>query len=326
MLSKTPKNFIPINLDEMRFQGFLQKRAHEIEQCVKSVARGKGWRDIPHCPLCNNEKRKVVFRRFEINIVQCSQCGCGYAEKFPVNTADIYGNKDYLPIAQSDYLDNVDYRKQRFGSERLRLMAEYLNNPPSSSRLLDIGCGTGWFLEMAQQEGYKVSGYEFSKNLAEFTAQRFKIKVWTEPLTELDETELFDIITLFDVIEHVFNPKEIIQSVYSHLEPGGIAIFFTPNLDSFGFQHLKEHSSLVMPVEHLFYFTPRSLRRIIEETGLKVVYFATKGMDIPDIYSYYRDKMKQTQVANFLKENCDSLQAMIDASGCANHMRFIVKK
>lgn len=326
MLKNVLKDFIPMDLDQMRFSGFLQKRAREIEICVQNVAQGKGWRDITQCPVCSSTERKVVFRRFEINIVQCNKCTCGYAEKFPVDTADIYSNADYLPIAQSDYLDNVDYRKQRFGTERLELIAEYFDNPSSKSRLLDAGCGTGWFLELAKKAGYQVLGQEQSRGLAEFTAKRLGIKVWDSKLTKIDKKEQFDVITLFDVIEHVPNPEEIIRSIYSHLNERGIAVFFTPNLDSFGFQHLKEHSSLVMPVEHLFYFTPDSLRNIIERVGLKVVYFATKGMDIPDIYSYYRDEMKQVQTANFLKENCDYLQAMIDASGYANHMRFICKK
>ena len=80
-----------------------------------------------------------------------------------------------------------------------------------------------------------------------------------------------------------------------------------------------------MPAEHLFYFTEQSLRLIFEKVGFSVVEFVTKGLDIPDIYSYYRDEKNQLEVAEFLKENNNVLQAMIDAAGCSNHMRFIVK-
>ncbi len=326
MLSKALQEYLPINLDAMRQPGFLKKRSREIKQCVKNVASGKGWQEIIRCPLCNGDEREVVFSRFGIDIVQCGSCGCGYAEKFPRDTADVYSSEEYLPIAQSDYLDNVTYRFERFGKERLSLIDAYLDKVPADTRLLDVGCGTGWFLEMAQKQGYKVFGQELGKELAAFTATRLGITVWDRAFTAIDPNEHFDAITLFDVIEHVPNPREVLQSVCSHLNPEGIALMFTPNLDSFAFRTLKEKSSLVMPVEHLYYFTEKSLRRIIEEAGLDVIYFATRGMDIPDIYSYYRDETDQEQVAGFLRQHCDELQAMIDAAQSANHMRFIVKR
>jgi len=87
-----------------------------------------------------------------------------------------------------------------------------------------------------------------------------------------------------------------------HLNPGGIGLLFTPNLDSVGITVLRELSSLVMPAEHLFYFTPTSLRRMIEETPLDILDFKAKGMGIPDLYSYFRDVAHIQPVADFLAE------------------------
>jgi hypothetical protein len=81
-----------------------------------------------------------------------------------------------------------------------------------------------------------------------------------------------------------------------------------------------------MPAEHLFYFTSKSLRRLIEQTPLEVVEFQTKGMDIPDVMSHFRDDKQLQPVADFLVEQCNVLQAVIDSAGCANHMRFVVRR
>jgi 2-polyprenyl-3-methyl-5-hydroxy-6-metoxy-1,4-benzoquinol methylase len=139
-------------------------------------------------------------------------------------------------------------------------------------------------------------------------------------------TGKFDVITLFDVLEHVPDPQSVLRAVKDHLHPGGIALLFCPNLDSVGLSILRERSSLVMPAEHLFYFTPKSLRRLIEQTPLEVAEFMTKGMDIPDIMSHFRDEKQSPEVAAFLAEQCRTLQAVIDSAGCANHMRFVVRK
>jgi 2-polyprenyl-3-methyl-5-hydroxy-6-metoxy-1,4-benzoquinol methylase len=174
------------------------------------------------------------------------------------------------------------------------------------------------------QEGFCVSGLELGKEIAAATSKRLKIKVFTETLQEMPVSEKFDVITLFDLLEHVPDPKAVLRSVREHLFPGGIALIFCPNLDSVGMKILRERSSLVMPAEHLFYFTPRSLRRLIEETPLAVAEFQTKGMDIPDVMSHYRDDEHSKEVSDFLSEHCQTLQAVIDQAGCANHMRFVV--
>ena len=180
-----------------------------------------------------------------------------------------------------NYLANVDYRKKRFALERLDIIRRHLKKPATGARLLDVGCGTGWFLEVAKDQGYIVTGLEIGKDLARYTSEKLEAKVHTVPLTELPATEVFDVITLFDVLEHVREPRLVLKSLREHLNPGGIGLIFSPNLDSVGITILQDHSSLVMPAEHLFYFTPRSLRQMIEQTPLDVIDFQTKGMDIP---------------------------------------------
>ena len=328
MLSEILKDFIPLDANKMRYSGFVDNYIQQLQAGFDNVKKGKGWRKLNEkCPICNCRERDILFCRFDINYFQCGGCGCAYVEKFPVDTSDIYSDEGYEEIAKDAYSKNVDYRKHRFGLERLELIGRYLDKPPAHSDLLDVGCGTGWFLETAIESGYNVTGMEFGKHLAGLTANRLKIKVLVDPLQNIKEDLRFDVITMFDVIEHVVNPKELIKSMYHFLNPGGIGVIFTPNLDSFAIQHyLKEHSSAVIPVHHPFIFHGPSLRKIVEGAGFKVVHFSTKGADIIDAYAHNRDILKQQQVADFLKENCDALQAMIDASGCGSHMRFVVRK
>ena len=308
----------------MRPAGFLDKEASQIETTVSNVNKGHGWVPNITCPACGHGHSKVAMTRFERNVLQCSGCGVGYMEAFPADLGDVYSHEGYNDTQETNYLHNVDYRKKRFALERLKIIRGHIKKAPRDTRLLDVGCGTGWFLEVAMQEGFVGYGLELGKEIAAATSKRLKIRVFTETLQEMPESEKFDVITLFDVLEHVPDPKSVLQAVHAHLRPGGIALIFCPNLDSVGMKILGPRSSLVMPAEHLFYFTPKSLQSLIEQTPLKVVEWMTKGMDIPDVMSHYRDDKGSKEIADFLAEHGQLLQAVIDQAGCANHMRFVV--
>ena len=325
-LTKALSDYIDIDFSAMRPPGFLEKEATQIYTNVTNVDRGRGWIPNHDCPACRSSRRKVRLERFGRKIMQCLDCDLGYMDAFPADVEDVYSHTGYLESQEVNYLKNVDYRKKRFAMERLDMIGRHLKQPATRARLLDVGCGTGWFLEVAKDRGYIVSGVEIGKELAQYTSKKLGATIHTVPLTDLPATEVFDVITLFDVLEHVNDPRVVLKSLREHLNPGGIGVIFTPNLDSVGITILREFSSLIMPAEHLFYFTPTSLRRMIEETPLDIADFQTKGMDIPDIYSYFRDVANSQPVADFLAERGSILQAVIDSAGCANHMRFIVRR
>lgn len=325
-LTKALSDYIEIDFNSMRPPGFLEKEATQIHTNVSNVDCGHGWIPNVHCPACRSARRTVRLERFGRKVMQCLDCDVGYMDAFPADVEDVYSQTVYLESHEVNYLQNVDYRKKRFAMERLDIIRRHLRKPPSQARLLDVGCGTGWFLEVAKEKGFLVSGQEIGKQLAEYTSKKLGARIHTVPLAELPKSEVFDVITLFDVLEHVTDPRAVLKALRDHLNPGGIGVIFTPNLDSVGIGILRERSSLIMPAEHLFYFTPASLRRIIEETPLEVVEFQTKGMDIPDLYSYFRDDAHSQPVADFLAERGSILQAVIDSAGCANHMRFFVRR
>ncbi len=320
------REYIPIDLESMRPVGFLAKEAAQIETTVVNVNQREGWSPNLTCPACGDERSNAIMERFGWKVLQCQECEIGFMEAFPRNLGDVYSHEGYNATQETNYLHNVDYRKKRFGAERLNIIRRHIAKPPGSVRLLDVGCGTGWFLEMAKNEGFIVSGLEMGREIAEHTSRRLGIRIFTQTIQEIPEQDKFDVITLFDLLEHVPDPKALLRAVREHLLPGGIALIFTPNLDSVGLNILRERSSLVMPAEHLFYFTPASLRRLIESVPLDVVEFQTKGTDIPDIFSYFRDDKQSEEVAEFLSDQCDALQAVIDHAGCANHMRFVVRR
>lgn len=320
------QRFMHIDFKSMRPKGFNTVIGADIRQCCDRVDRGRGWRRIESCPNCGSKESRTLLTRFGRGLKQCSNCTLGYMEHFPVSTADLIGETDYAYLQEKAYLRNAEYRKERFGKERLELIEQFLPVDPRNATLLDVGCGTGWFLESAIERGYTVEGVEFARELARITSERIDVPITSMPLDEFKGSDRFDVITMFDVLEHVENPQEVLGSIHRLLKPGGVGMIFVPNLESLGNYVLGANSNLIMPAEHLFQFTRKSLSMMLSKASLEILKFSTNGMDIADIAAYMRDEAEKPEVFEFLVDNVDILQAIVDSSGFANHMRFIVRK
>jgi hypothetical protein len=136
-------NYLSIDFDAMRPIGFLNKEADQIKTTVANVDRGNGWVANPNCPACGSNRREARLERFGRKVMQCLDCDLGYMDAFPADTADVYSHAGYIETQGINYLENVDYRKQRFAMERLDIIQRHLRHLPTGVRLLDVGCGTG---------------------------------------------------------------------------------------------------------------------------------------------------------------------------------------
>jgi 2-polyprenyl-3-methyl-5-hydroxy-6-metoxy-1,4-benzoquinol methylase len=134
----------------------------------------------------------------------------------------------------------------------------------------------------------------------------------------------FDIITLFDVIEHVPAPARFMEAVLKLLKTGGHILIFTPNFDSFSIRVMREHSSIVDPTEHVILYTWPSLKYLADALRLETIYFETQGLDIQNILSMMQGGDGGAE--KFLTRWVNELQAMINRSSCGDYSRIMFRK
>ena len=148
----------------------------------------------------------------------------------------------------------------------------------TSGTLLDVGCGAGMFPERAIGKGWNAMGTEFGDEAVRKCRAR-GIRVWQGPLDPSDHVPgSFDVITSFEVLEHVEHPREEIMHMAQLLRPGGLVYITTPNFRSFSRTIAKGQWNVVSYPEHLNYFDRRSLDRMLREAGLKKVWHRTTGI------------------------------------------------
>ena len=182
-------------------------------------------------------------------------------EKLP----SYYQSEDYISHTDSNKtLLEKTYqiaRKYALGNKR-RLIEKHF----SKKALLDIGCGTGDFLVEMKNHNWQVTGFE-PENKAKQIALQKGVEV-TEDLNELPE-QSFDVITMWHVLEHVYNLQTDLEKIVSLVDHNGVLIIAVPNYTSFDAQYYKEYWAAYDVPRHLYHFSPKSIIPLVESKGLK---------------------------------------------------------
>lgn len=321
MLSKLLKRHIPVDITSMRTSDFLVNQEQFELKKIKNIQQGHGWKDVVCCPICDSSDYIHEFDSHGIPLLKCMNCELRFLSKIPVDPNDVYQAPDYTVYTKGASEEHFNYRRERFGRERIKLLEDHCGNL-SDKRLLDVGCGEGYFLSVAKEVCKYCVGSEFSEHLRKFGRKKTGLTIYREALEEFPERN-FDIITAFDVIEHIPNPVSFLESASNLLSPGGCILLYTPNFDSFSIKVMEEKSSIVDGTEHVILFNHISLIKLGKKVGLEALHTETRGLDIHSIIDYQSCLGRDS---SFLVQWVNELQAMIDTAQCGDYLRIIFRK
>lgn len=223
------------------------------------------------CPACSAAREHHhLFEKNACEILQCTACGLGraVAPNFKPNT---YYNTDYFSGGRADgyadYCGSEAVLRREFASA-----VAFIRNFRAQGRLLEIGCAYGFFLKEAQPL-FQVNGIEISQQAAEF-CRRSGLQVVTGTLEEktLQQLAVMDVIVMFDVIEHLPDPRQTLELCCRHLTHEGIIVITTGDFASLYARLAGRHWRLMTPPQHLWYFTPKSMKELASAVGLELQY------------------------------------------------------
>lgn len=223
-------------------------------------------RQSQHCPGCSAETTAIEYTYAASLIYRCQSCSFEFLRP--------------LPLAEINQRQMDSVEDAELFSPLLRRLHERLIVRPEISKvskilgrsdfsMLDIGCGSGWISKIWADSGARVTGLEPSSARGAI-AQGRGIRVLPCYVEELDSAESFDLIVIRHVLEHLEHPAEILRSLHSRLNPGGLLLIIIPNIDCIGRKLFDTNWTWVLPW-HCNFFNPQSLRSLLQATGFEPV-------------------------------------------------------
>ncbi len=217
------------------------------------------------CPLCGSPNLQPAPLQPEppFGLLQCGACGGIALSPRPLRSAmGAYYDAYYGSEASAQKSE----RQARRATRHFSRLARHAR----AGRLLEIGAGDGYFLDAARRAGWTVEGLELSQPRVARAQEWFNLELKCADLDHAPfPAESFDAICMFQLIEHVHDPRNVLQRVHRLLRPGGVMMISTPNVLAYSRKNRGVNTWRIP--RHLFFFTPRTLVRTVESLGFDVL-------------------------------------------------------
>ncbi|MFQ5802351.1 MAG: class I SAM-dependent methyltransferase [Candidatus Methylomirabilales bacterium] len=235
------------------------------------------------CDLCGAQESRFVLTRLDgLDVRECVKCGLAFVSpRPPVEVLDaIYAENYFSGRGELKTYDEKEYiqsglRRIVDPRSEFNKLLDTINHfvRLQGARVLDVGCGYGFFLRGAELRGAHVSGLDVSPEAAEYCRRTWGYPVGLGGPEEIQK-ESADVATALHVIEHVVSPTLFLRNLVRGLRPGGVLALTTPNY-RLGQMLGQAWTGFRISFEHMYYFDRVSLEQMLERVGLKVLTWYT---------------------------------------------------
>tara|TARA_X000000950_G_C13742618_1_gene589210 strand:+ start:87 stop:905 length:819 start_codon:yes stop_codon:yes gene_type:complete len=241
------------------------------------------------------------------HLCQCADCDFVFSKQIPTEMELI---NHYNQYSRNDYLSSLTIKRY---NELLDKFEKYRKK----NKLLDVGCGIGYFLDEAQKRGWEVYGTEYTNDAIKICQEK-NINVSKGILEPKNyELEKFDVITSFEVIEHINNPIDELTNFYKILRKGGLVYVTTPNFNSLLRYRLKSDYNVICYPEHLSYYNPNTLNKVFTRVGFKTKKIQSTGISLTRLKT-----SKKVSKQPFISKDSDDEKIRVKIEN-KKHLQFL---
>ncbi|MCM8800417.1 MAG: class I SAM-dependent methyltransferase [Candidatus Omnitrophica bacterium] len=254
-----------------------------------------------NCYLCGADDTQLVYIARDIiwdidgffRVVKCNLCGFVYVNPRPTIQAIqvFYPPKYFSRISAKVNLSNIyNFKLKKILENRYKPISKY----KQKGKVLEIGCGEGFFLKFLKEKGYSVFGVEISEYASNYAREVLGIDVFTGSIADFNPgKELFDIICMFEVLEHLYDPLSILLKIRYMLKDEAILVITVPNFLSFQRILFQDSWHILDVPRHLMQFTKDHLKKMLKKAGFKILaLFSMSNLNHLDITTGYSQSLR----------------------------------
>jgi 2-polyprenyl-3-methyl-5-hydroxy-6-metoxy-1,4-benzoquinol methylase len=271
------------------------------------------------CPVCKGDNFSPFLAcvdhtvsRETFQIVQCNSCGFKLTNPRPEESVlgKYYKSEDYVSHSNTKKgFINSTYQSVRKYTllKKLQLISRYYK----TGKILDIGCGTGEFLNTCKSAKWQTIGIEPDADARKMAITNYGLDVREESDLAGLESSSFDIISMWHVLEHVPKLNERVEELKRLIKPNGVIIIAVPNCNSLDAKIYKEHWAAYDVPRHLYHFTPKDIELLFRNSGMKV--FRILPMIFDSFYVSMLSEKIKTGKTNFIRSMWNGFRSNLSA-------------
>lgn len=245
------------------------------------------WEEVKACPVCGSTEREHMISRYALEIYRCKGCTHRYLNprvKFDEACRIYADDKTSADIYTQPMQIEVDEIKYQYGLD----LVEQLGLP-SKKKIMDIGCGAGVYLRMAERNKWEQCiGIDINERYDAMYKDAPGVQYICSTFESMDTSKLgdnYDCIAMWSVLEHLYDLHGIVESVKKLLAKNGLFFILVPNVESLATRLMRERSP-TFNWKHVSHFSLKSLSTLMEKHGLKLEHAETVITEIDNIRSY----------------------------------------
>ncbi len=267
---------------------------------------------ISNCLVCGSNDLKLLKKYEKDHLVRCRKCSFVFSRLRPT--------EDELNRTYAAYKRGIS-APTSISIEKLRARAKWICDQANVGTVLDVGCGDGYFLRVFSEMGCKIYGTEFDRESEIIAEDKGAIMLEGGLMPPLPENITgFDLIIFTEVIEHINNPKIVLNHFQSLLNPNGLLFITTPNFDGLERYMLGPKWGMIMYPEHISYYSPATLDDIVISQRLHKVRTYTENISLFRIIEFINRSRKAQSI------NAEKVAAKAQEIVSGNKMINLLKK
>ncbi|MBA3705484.1 MAG: class I SAM-dependent methyltransferase [Bacteroidetes bacterium] len=262
--------------------------------------------NLSNCPVCNSSKfshfimcEDHTVSRETFQIVQCNSCGFKFTNPRPEENklGKYYKSETYISHSNTKK-GFINYTYQAIRKYTLLKKLQLISKYYKTGKILDIGCGTGEFLNIFKRAKWDTLGIEPDENARKMAIEKYDLMIKSELEIKDLEDETFDVISMWHVLEHVPKLHERIEDLKRLIKPNGIIIVAVPNHASLDAKIYAQYWAAYDLPRHLYHFSSNDIEAIFKKHGLTV--FRTLPMVFDSFYVSMLSEKYRSNKPNYI--------------------------
>lgn len=322
--------------NEIRKKETLDRYFELVKKDVKAFFKYDDFVKVK-CPACDGKDHSLEFMKDGFNYVMCRKCSTLFVNPRPPfgSLKKFYSDSESGRFWIDEFFRPVaEIRREKIFEPRAQYISKMLGKDKGRA-IGDIGAGFGLFLEELRKimPDDRYVAIEPSVQMADICRKK-DLDVECRSLEDMEKgKESFDLLTAFELVEHLYDPLTFFRKIHSLLKPGGYLFLTTLNGMGFDIALLWEHSRSIAPPQHLNFFNTLSIRMLLERLDFEIVEISTPGrLDWDIVEGMIKNENVNLgrlwrQLAYESTEECKKrLQGWISENNLSSHMRVIARK